>query len=145
MFEILKRLIAAPPHSSSEHALNIAGAILLIEVASADFELAPAEARALKDRLRARLDLSADMLERLVDEAMQQHDLAVSLHEHVDEINRHYDPIEKRQLLRDMWTLAYADGELHHYEEAVIRRLADLLHVSHKDFIQTKHEVTGQP
>ena len=43
-----------------------------------------------------------------------------------------------------MWGIAFADGELHHYEEAVIRRLADLLYVPHRDFILTKHEVSGQ-
>jgi uncharacterized tellurite resistance protein B-like protein len=145
MFDTLKRLFSAKQDEPSTDALQLAGAILLIEVASADFELTETERALLKGRLGARPDIPADMLDQLVDEAMQQHDLAVSLHEHVDQINRHYSPTEKRQLLHDMWSMAYADGELHHYEEGVIRRLADLLYVPHKDFIRAKHEVTGQP
>jgi len=36
--------------------------------------------------------------------------------------------------------MAYADHELDKYEEHLLRRLAELLHVPHKDFIQTKHK-----
>lgn len=145
MLDTLKRLFASPKKEVSANALQLAGAVLLLEVASADFELADSEAKVLKARLNARLQLDQDTLEKLVEEAMQQHDVSVSLHEHIDQINKHYSQAEKRTLLHDMWTMAYADGVLHHYEEAVIRRLADLLYVPHRDFIRTKHEVTGQP
>jgi uncharacterized tellurite resistance protein B-like protein len=39
------------------------------------------------------------------------------------------------------WRVAFADQELHHYEEHVIRRLADLIHVPHSDFIAAKHRI----
>ena len=44
-------------------------------------------------------------------------------------------------LVAQMWQLAFADGELDALEEHRIRRLADLLYVSHGDFIRTKLEV----
>jgi uncharacterized tellurite resistance protein B-like protein len=37
-----------------------------------------------------------------------------------------------------MWELAYADAELDKYEEYVIRKVADLIYVSHSEFIRAK-------
>ncbi len=45
---------------------------------------------------------------------------------------------EKRQLLRDLWAVAYADGKLDQYEESQLRKIAELLHVPHTQFIQSK-------
>ncbi len=123
--------------------LAIAGALLMLEVASADFELADAEHAVLRDRMRRHFDGSAQALDDLIEEAMAQHDVSVSLHQQVDLLNDLYDAQDKRELIRDLWRLAYADGELHHYEEGVIRRLAELLYVPHRDFIQTKLDVVN--
>jgi uncharacterized tellurite resistance protein B-like protein len=40
-----------------------------------------------------------------------------------------------------MWRVAFADRRLDKYEEAQIRKIADLLYVPHKDFIRTKLRV----
>lgn len=37
-----------------------------------------------------------------------------------------------------MWELAYADTELEKYEEYIIRKVADLIYVSHSEFIRAK-------
>ena len=50
--------------------------------------------------------------------------------------------MEKVTLIENLWRVAYADGELHHYEEHLVRRIADLIHVSHRDFITAKLRVT---
>jgi len=53
-------------------------------------------------------------------------------------INEHYSQQQKIKLVEDLWRLAYADNELDKYEEHLLRRLSELLHVPHKDFIRTK-------
>ena len=58
-------------------------------------------------------------------------------------INDHYDYARKIRVVEALWRVAFADQELHKYEEHVIRRLAELLYVSHKDFINAKHRVLG--
>ncbi|MEE4192155.1 MAG: TerB family tellurite resistance protein [Halieaceae bacterium] len=143
MIAALKSLFAPPDQADSENALRMAGALLLLEVAAADFEFGKMERGMLQQRLGKKFDIAGGELDRLVDDAMREHDLTVSLHEQVDLLNAHYDAAQKRGLIQDLWAMAYADGEIHHYEEAAIRRLADLLYVPHRDFIQTKHEVTG--
>jgi len=144
MIAVLKRIFAAPKTTSTQDQLRLAGALLLIEVGFADFDLSDEERLTLQAQLASRFSLSGEELDRLVEHALRQHDLHVSLHEQVTLINGHYDAKAKRQLIRDMWNIAFADGQLHHYEEAAIRRLADLLYVPHRDFIQTKHEVSGE-
>jgi uncharacterized tellurite resistance protein B-like protein len=40
---------------------------------------------------------------------------------------------ERIDLMEMLWEVVYADGELHHYEANLMRRLAGLLHVSDRD------------
>ncbi|MBI3171641.1 MAG: TerB family tellurite resistance protein, partial [Hydrocarboniphaga effusa] len=42
-------------------------------------------------------------------------------------------------LLGLLWRVAYADGKLEANEEHLLRRLSDLLHLSHGDFIRARH------
>jgi uncharacterized tellurite resistance protein B-like protein len=37
-----------------------------------------------------------------------------------------------------MWEVAYADGRVDRYEDHMIRKVADLLYLSHNDFIRMK-------
>jgi len=55
-------------------------------------------------------------------------------------INQHWGQEERIGLIRNMWRVAWADGSVHHYEEHLIRRIADLIHVRHSDFIVAKRE-----
>jgi len=56
-------------------------------------------------------------------------------------INDHYTPQQKLQLISGMWTVAYADGDLDKYEEALIRQVAELTYVTHEDYIRSKLKV----
>jgi uncharacterized tellurite resistance protein B-like protein len=42
------------------------------------------------------------------------------------------------KLVENMWRVAFSDQKLDKYEEALIRKVADLIYVSHQDFIKTK-------
>ena len=53
-------------------------------------------------------------------------------------INDHYDYPERVNVIKLMWKVAYADGTIDKYEDYIIRKVADLLYVSHSDFIQAK-------
>lgn len=43
-----------------------------------------------------------------------------------------------------LWRVAFADGRLDRYEEHLIRRIADLLHLPHRDFIRAKLRAQGE-
>jgi uncharacterized tellurite resistance protein B-like protein len=127
-----------------EAGLHLAAAVLLVEVAKADHSLERFELERLREVLKTQWSLGERDLDDLVAVARTTAEDSVSLHEHVDLINRRFSPTQKLGLMRGLWEVACADDEIHHYEEALIRRLADLLYVSHAEFIRSKHLALNQ-
>jgi len=118
--------------------LNLASAALMIEVMNSDHQLDDREAAAFLDVLSSSLDLTEEELEELVELAEKQAKQATSLYEFTRLINDHYDYTQKVELIENMWKIAFADETLDKYEESLIRKIADLVYVSHSDFIKTK-------
>ena len=128
-----------------EHALRVATAVLLVEIARADFVVEPVERRRLRELLEQQFQLSASELDAVLEEAEADADRLVSIQHITRLLNEHYDHAMKRRVIEMMWQLVYADGEKSHYEEHLIRQVADLLYLSHSEFIQARHsaEVDG--
>ena len=123
-----------------EHALRVATAVLLVEVMRADFIVQPAEKARLRLLLERQFSLSKAELDALMDEAEADADRLVSLQHITRLLNEHYDHAMKLRVVEMMWQLVYADGDKDHYEEHLIRQVADLLYVSHSEFIQARHK-----
>lgn len=141
MIRALKALFEAPEQESPEHVehrLRLAAAALLVETGRADFGDDPRERRATIRLLCEALGLPEVEVEGLVAEAETRAGEATSLFEFTRLINDHYNPQRKVQLIAHMWQVAYADGNLDKYEEALIRQVAELIYVPHRDYIQAK-------
>jgi uncharacterized tellurite resistance protein B-like protein len=123
---------------------ELASAALLIEVARADFEITPEELARLIGLLATTFDMSPADVELVTQQANDQVENAVSLHDFTRVINEHCSPEERNELIGLMWDVAAADGDLSKYEDHLIRRVADLLYVPHQEFIRLKHQaLTG--
>lgn len=131
----LRELEAAPPSALRS---DLAAAVLLLEVARADLADSDAELASLREGLAQDFGLEPSAIDALVREAGAHADRAVSLYEFVKAVNRERTPEQKRALLRRLWDVAFADGRLDPHEEALVRKLTDLLHLEHGDFIATK-------
>ncbi|MFT4823064.1 MAG: putative tellurite resistance protein B-like protein [Halioglobus sp.] len=141
MIKALKALFEVPAkesEDSTEQRMRLAAAALLIETARADFTQDGAEEAALEEMLCTVLHVQHSQVKGLFELATQRVDEATSLYEFTREINDHYSPEEKLRVIGAMWTVAYADGDLDKYEEALIRQVADLTYVPHEDYIKTK-------
>jgi len=123
-----------------EHALRVATAVLLVEVTRADFIVQPSEKTRLRQLLERQFSLSAAELDALMDEAEADADRLVSIQHITRLLNEHYDHAMKLRVVEMMWQLVYADGDKDHYEEHLIRQVADLLYISHSEFIQARHK-----
>lgn len=143
MLKKIQALFSAEPSNETddEAALHLAAAVLLIEVAKSDHTLRDAEIERLRGVLRREWGLAESDLSDLVHVAHDTADANASLHEQIALINGNFSAQQKLNLLRGLWEVAYANNELHHHEELLIRRLADLMYVSHTDFIRSKHRV----
>ena len=123
-----------------EHRLQLACAALMVEMIHVDNQVTEHEDTRIRQLLEERFDLDKTEIEELIALAHEEKHEATDYHAFTSLLNTHYEQQQKVQLVEDLWTLAYADHELDKYEEHLLRRLADLLHVPHKDFIRTKHK-----
>ncbi len=123
-----------------QHALRVATAVLLIEVARADFIVQAEEQARLRQLLERQFDLSTPELDALMEEAEADADRLVSIQHITRLMNEHYDHAMKLRVVEMMWQLVFADGNKDHYEEHLIRQVAELLYLSHAEFIQARHK-----
>ncbi len=124
--------------TADDQALHLATAALLFEVIRADHYIDDSELSALKLLLKDQLNCPEDKLDELLLLAEQESHDATSLYQFTRLVNDHYELEQKLQLIHSMWKIAYADGNLDKYEEHIIRRVAELLYVPHREFIKSK-------
>jgi uncharacterized tellurite resistance protein B-like protein len=129
---------------SGEQAIRLAAAVLLVEMARADADHSGPEREVLRQELRQRFGLDTEEVQALLEAAERSADESVSLHGYVEDINTGLDYAQRLSVLQMLWQVAYADGRLHRHEEHLMRRFADLLHLSHADFIKLKLQVLGE-
>ena len=128
----------APPSASSEHSLHLATAVLLVEVMRADPALGESERLAVVAALRGKFPLSEDEIARLMDLAHEKARTASDFHQFTSVLNSRFSQPEKIHIVELMWQVAYADGHLDAHENHLISRVAELLHVTHGEYIAAK-------
>jgi len=127
-----------------QHSMQLAIAALLIEVAESDFEHSDKEHDALLEVVSNTFDLKENKSETLIQLAKEAHQNSTDYFQFTSLINQHYSAEERIKLIEKLWEIAFADKVLHKYEEHVIRRIADLLYVSHSDFMASKLRVMNK-
>lgn len=135
--------LAPGADADADHAINLAAAALLIEIARADSEVDADEAATVDALLADTLALDPGEIAELVDLARAEIEGGASLFQFTHRINREYSIGDKRRLMEQLWRVAWADGRLDRYEEQLLRRLAELLHLRHSEFMRAKHAVIG--
>jgi uncharacterized tellurite resistance protein B-like protein len=128
-----------------EHQLQLACAALMIEVLFADYSVDQSEIDTLRKALQDNFDLKVDEAENLIQLAEEERTQATDYYQFTSLINEFYTQQQKRELVTRLWQMAYADHTVHKLEEHLVRRLADLLHVPHSAFIQSKHKASAKP
>jgi len=123
------------------HSVEVAAAALLIEVGRADYESDAEEQKAIIEAIRLGSGVEDGELASLIASAQETAERSTSLYEFTTLINAQYSMDEKFVLIKALWRVAAADGDIHRYEDHLIRRIADLLYVAHTDFIRAKLEV----
>jgi uncharacterized tellurite resistance protein B-like protein len=124
------------PSNQTERAI----AALMVEVALADDNIESQERDKLPELLRQHTGLTTQECLTLIQSAEQEVDHAVSLYEFTQHLDTELTIDEKRQLTTRLWLISLADNEIDRYEEHTIRKIADLLHLRHSEFMQCKHE-----
>ena len=135
---LLNRLKEPAEEPDPAHLLALAAGTLLLEVAWADHEIADAELAIIEAQLESQFNLSREEVAELVGQSREVHEASVGLYTYTRTINEHWSEERKFELVTSLWRLALTNEGLHHYEEHVIRKIAELLYLSHSRFIEAK-------
>ena len=123
-----------------EHALQLATAVLMIDVARADSVFDESEFDHLLQLTEAHFDLTPEEAAELVNEAGDRAEDLVSVHEFTHLLHEHLSDDEKASIISMLWRIAYADGRLDKYEDSLVLKISDLLYVSRGLVMRLKHD-----
>lgn len=125
----------------SEHSLQIATAALLIEMMRADTEISADEQRTITDTIRRKFKLTDSETKGLLKLAEEKIWKSTGYFEFTSLMNKGLSYEQKTKIIEQLWEVAFADAILDKHEEYMVRKIAGLIHVSHKDFIEAKLRV----
>ena len=140
MIKVLEKFFKKNPPSEKDAIadINLACAILLIEVSYSDFKISDKEIKSIIGLFESELKLTKDKSEWLSNEALNIHKDVNCLRKYIKLINENYTKMQKKNLINMAWLVARADNIIDKNEEHRIRKLTELLHLNHTDFIKSK-------
>ena len=129
--------------SSNILQLDRACAALLVEIAFADKDFDEREKESLKQSLLKSYAIDIETINEIINDAEKTVEESTSLYEYTRTVNDEFEYPQKLNLLENLWKIAYADETLDKYEEHLLRKISDLIHISHSDYINIKLRVRG--
>ena len=123
-----------------EQAIRMATAMLMTEVARADFEYDESEFDVLLNLITSTFQMSVEDAVELANEAAGTAEDYVSLHSFTQLLNESLSEPEKEHIVSLLWRVAYADGRLDRYEDSLIQKISALLYVSRGRVMRLKHD-----
>ena len=143
-FNFFKSKKPAESGELSPNPIQMATAVLLIEMARADFDQAENENEVIKQLLKGHFDLNNRQTDDLFDEAVSVADDAVSLHEYTHALHKTLTQGAKEEVIEMLWRLAMSDDNLDKHEDYLVRKIADLLYVPNSIVLKMRHKVTSE-
>ncbi|MCB1737669.1 MAG: TerB family tellurite resistance protein [Gammaproteobacteria bacterium] len=131
--------LSVKAETDPEHALRLATATLMLEVAHADLNISSAELASVADLLHKDFELDRTETDALLQEATSTIEESVSSYPFTRCLIDNLSVDQRTLVIERLWRIALADNHLDKFEEATIRKLADLLYVPHSAFIRAKH------
>jgi len=136
-----QHLALSGPQDSLEEKLQIATIALFLEMMYMDDRAEPAEQEIILSLIHQNFSSTAEQTSSLIELAEQQRKQATDYFQFTSLINKEYSLEQKIRLIESLWKIAFIDGLLDMNEEYLVRKIADLLHVPHTDFIMAKIRV----
>ena len=144
MIQTLKQFFSTllmPPSADVgevEHVLQLASAVLLVEMMRADNDCQPEERRAAVNALASGFALADDEVARLLELADATAREASDLHRFTSTLARGFSLEQRVGMIEQLWQVAFADGRLSHHETQLMLKLGDLLYIPRGDFVAAK-------
>ena len=118
--------------------MTLATCVLLIEVSMSDDSYDNDEKDKIIGILKTKFNLDNIQINVLLEIADKKNQEMISLYDWTSKINDIYSYDKKKDLIKLLWDVAFADGRIDKYEDHTIRKIADLIYVKHEDFMKAK-------
>jgi uncharacterized tellurite resistance protein B-like protein len=123
---------------------RLAAAALLVHVAATDANFDEQERAKLKELLAERFALNAEDADALIESAVSADREAVDLYQFTSLLNRSCDEEGRRKVVEMMFQVAYADGQLSEFEDNIVWRASELMHVPSRERVTIRAQVRAQ-
>ncbi len=123
------------------HATQIAACALFLEIANIDENFTEKEKQKIINIMKNKFEISDSEIEKLIYRSKEEIKKSVSDFEFTTIVNQHLDNDEKFSLIKNLWQIAYIDGNIDMYEDHFIKKICNNLNLTNKDRIAAKLEV----
>ena len=123
-----------------EHAIRMATAVLMVDVARADNDFKESEFEILLRLIEDHFGLTADEANELANAADEEAEALVEVHSFTRKLHDSLSEDEKVHVVDLLWKVAYADGRLSKYEDSLILQISDLLYVNRATVMRLKFD-----
>ena len=148
MIKTLKSLFAQiqePVTDDEQHnRLETACAVLLCEVMRADGLLHQQEIHHIKQALISQFPSLSLQVDEIIEQAIILSENATDFYQFTAIVNQAFSHQQRIEMVTRLWQVALADGEIASIEEHIIRKIADLLHLRHSEYIQAKNSIQSR-
>jgi uncharacterized tellurite resistance protein B-like protein len=145
--QVLDNLVAGDTDKSEADGTDdtrLAAAALLVHASTVDGYVDEAESKRVQAVLKDRYELSDEQLHELVVAAERTERDAVDIYSFTSKLKKALSEEDRLQIIEMMWEIAFADGEVHGFEENLIWRTAELLGISSRERIRARKKVEAQ-
>ncbi len=125
-------------HKKDVHDIRVATCALLLEMANIDNEFSKEEQTEIISIIKEEYQLPDKYIDELIEIAHEELKGKVDLWQFVSLINKNYSYEEKIRIIEMLWMVVYADKKLNKYEDYLVHKVANLLHLPHKKLIDGK-------
>jgi uncharacterized tellurite resistance protein B-like protein len=133
-----RELVSADRDENEERALHLATAALLMEVASADYDISDAERDTIRSIVEEKYSVTPEEAAAIARRAERDTEHTTSLYPFTRMINAECSLEERVEIVSMLWRVTAADGYIDAHEQHLVRKIADLLYVPHSQFIRTR-------
>lgn len=143
MLDMIRKAIglggkAGPSVVRDERKVELLAAVLLLEAAQSDYECSEGEMAHVVETVKSMFDLPREYVEELIEFARCERDKAADIYHYTRRANEQMSRDQKLAVMEAVWRIIHADGRIDKHEEHFARKLANLLWLEHKDFIEAK-------
>lgn len=143
LFDALTRLFGKPEAPADLSDPKLAVAALLVHLAAVDGVMQDTERQAIRGALMDHYDLDETSVDKLIRDAAKRDAEAVDFYKFTSGLTQ-LEMADRVEIIRMMWTVVFADRNIHELEDNMVWRIAELIGVSSRDRTILRNQIRGR-